>query len=229
MSRVSKIVYATLFMALVLEPHVIKGHISGLNAPYVQSLITMLIFGAAAIVYLLHARDVKNKQRLEEEQVKTMHHLTDLSAELGLANRRLPLLKELTTNMLAKTADTRKQKQTLMQHLLATLVVSLSQSDWGMFRFVDTKQGRTVSEFVFTVKTAPPSSIIGNKTLMKLNREDGIICKEQTAYHVVATTDKIANVQCHYIMPRGQSLEHHSAFIQNVVDQAQVMYKYLYE
>lgn len=227
MSKKFTAIYGVLFLALLLQPHIIKGHVARLDAPYIQSLVTAIIIGAAALVYTIHARDVKEKQRLKEEQARAIHHLTDLSAELGLVNRRLPLLHELTTEMLGKARDARKHRQALMEQLLETLVVSLSQSDWGVFRFVDTTEGRTVGEFLFTSTKAPPASIIGNKALINVSKAESIGLEEP--YRVVATTDKAATVRCHYIMPRSQLANRHGAFIQNVVDQAQVMYKYLYQ
>lgn len=233
MSIITYIIYVLLFIALLIEPHIIKGHVSELNAPILQSLTTAIIVGIAWLVYRLHQHDIARREqeagRLKQENTRSLDHIIDLSAGLGLINRRASLLHVITTDVLSRVENNNKSKQALIQELLAVTVVSLSQAEWGILRFVDVERGRTVSEFSFArEKVILPSTIIGNKTLMNLKQEFGQT-REALPYHVVTTTDHTALVRCHYIFPRNQSLEQNEHVIQNVVDQAQLLFKYLHQ
>ncbi len=233
MSAVAYVIYFILFIVLLLEPHIIKGHVAGMNAPFLQSLSTIVIVGVAGLVYWLHQRDIERREyektRLKQENAKSLDHLIDLSADLGLVNRRVSLLHIITTDLLCKADKKNQSKQVLMEELLATVVMSLSQAEWGVFRFVDIERGRTVGEFTFArKKDTLPSAVIGNKVLVNFQKE--LASKsESLPYQVFATTDQTATVKCHYIFPRVHALEKNEYVIQNVVDQAQLLYKYLYQ
>ena len=233
MSAIAYVIYFFLFLALLLEPHIFKGHVAGLDAPFVQSFSTVVIIVVAAITYWLHQRDIKTlekeKGQLKQQNATALDHLTDLSAELGLVNRRLPLLHSITTDLLKKEYTSTKSKRAVVERLLATAVVSLSQTEWGMFRFVDVQRGRTVGEFKFarTVRGLP-SSIIGNKVLMEWHQKPDAL-PEQEHHYFFTTTDKTAPVKCHYIIPKeNDATKNNEYIIQNVVDQAQLLYRYLY-
>lgn len=233
MSAIVYFIYFLLFIALLVEPHIIKGHVAEMNAPFLQSLSTIVIVGVAGLVYWLHQRDItrreNEKTRLKQENAKSLDHLIDLSADLGLVNRRVSLLHVITTDLLRKTDKNNQSKQALMEELLATAVMSLSQAEWGIFRFVDTEQGRTVGEFTFArKKDTLPRAVIGNKILVNFQKESNRTL-EPAPYRIFATTDQAAAVKCHYIFPHGEALEKNEHVIQNIVDQAQLLYKYLYQ
>lgn len=234
MSVFAYFMYGLLFFALILEPHLLQGHIMGaVSSAYLQSFVTALILALAGGVHVLHRQDIKKREqaRLQtlQELKKSSEQLNDSLKYIALANRRLPLLKEVTTDLLAEPKQSKRDKQKIFQELLATAVVSLSRAEWGVFRFVEMRTGRTVKEFIFAPKPGRQKIFVGNRALLSLHDSSGQVVN-LNGYSVITTTHRGAPVQCHYIFPRvDHVLSDSLGILQNIIDQTQILYKYVYQ
>ena len=234
MTQFTKIIYILLFVLIVLTPHFGIGHLFSIPELYAQSLTTLVLFGVAYIVYLLHRRDLrkteKEKQTLENKFLFSSEKLNDAYRYIGSVNRRISLLNDMSTGLLGRTKETKKGKLAIFQELLMTAVMTLSHSSWGMFRFIQVVNGRTEKEFTYAAeKYILLKSNIGNRELLRIRRTSDRIAKIGNL-HVVPTSDREASVQCFFIFAKGEyNIEVEISALQAIVDQAQLFYKYFSE
>ncbi len=234
MTQLTKIIYALLFVLIVLIPHFGIGHLFSIPERYAQSLITVALFAVAFGVYVLHRRDIRKKeeekQTLENEFSFSSKKLTGAYQYIGSVNRRLSLLSAVGTHLLERPKETKKGKHAIFEELLMTAVTTLGRSSWGMFRFVHVADGRTVKEFTHTTQGyILLKSKIGNKELLQA-RNTSDRSAEIANLYVIPTSDHEAAVQCFLIFTKEENnIESEFFTLQAIVDQAQLFYRYLYE
>src|SRR3989338_4562982 len=134
MTLFTKITYLILFILLILHPHFIQNHIGFFAPAYAQSLTTLVIVGLGYGLYLLHKKDV---DRREEEIKISTDKLVEAFKYIGEVNWHLPLLKNLTTDLLHRKWQLSKEKKNIFNELLGLAVISIARAEWGLFRFVD--------------------------------------------------------------------------------------------
>lgn len=226
MSLIAKIAYIFLFLALLADPYLITGHIFSIPEAYAQSIITVIILALAYGIYLMHQKDIQKKER---ELGISGRKLINAFEYIASVNRRLPLLKNITTDLLKRDALNKKDKKNIFHDLLATAVVSIIKADWGMFRFIDSGSGKTVKEFVYSCKQyALLKTQISNQQLFSI-KDSGIRINTVKDLYVVQASDRNSAIQCFMIFPKVKArLDDEFSVLQSIVDQAQLFYKYLY-
>jgi hypothetical protein len=227
MTKISKIVYIALLLLLVILPFAITKPVLFIPESHAEALTILIILG---LVYLVHIYDVKKKEKerrsLEKKLNISIEKLNESFKYIGLVNRRLPLLKNLTTELLSKSNG---KDRIIFEELLAIAVSTITKSDWGMFRFVTTSNQKTVREFSYTSKNyILLKTKVGNKDLLGMVN-NGQNSKEMGDLFVLNTADNKADVQCFLIFPKGKNdIKTEYSILQAIVDQAQLFYKYLY-
>lgn len=219
--------YILLLSALLIQPHVFRGHIFFLSSAWTQSLVTLGIFLCALIVYSLHQWETKRRdqehRQLQDEKTVLGQELNDSFQYIASINRKLPLIHELTSGLVKHRKATHNEKKDALQQLLILATISLTKTPWGLFRFVDTKQGRTMKEFFYGDKIIDQEiPNVGNKHLLSdvdTNKEDGV--------QFIPSSDTEFPYRCVFIFPHSSSVYDRS-LVQAVVDQAQLFYTYLY-
>lgn len=186
----------------------------------------MVILGLA---YLVHLYDVRKKEKekitLEKKLEISIEKMNESFRYIGLVNRRLPLLKNLTTELLSKSSE---KNRIIFEELLAIAVSTIAKSDWGMFRFMKVSDQKTVKEFCYTCKNyILLKTKVGNKELIEMvNTRENF--KEIGDLFVLDTSDNKADVQCFLIFPKGENdIKTEYSILQAIVDQAQLFYKYI--
>lgn len=231
MEKTTKVIYVVLFVLLLIHPHFITGHISSIPGAYSQSIVTLIIVVFAYGIYVLHHRDIKRKEQeknLVEKKLKiSSSKLIDAFKYIGFVNRRLPLLKNLTTDMLKRPALNKQDKKNILYDLLAIAAGSIAKADWGMFRFIDVSFGNTRKEYVHTApQQSLPKTQVSNQELLKAK---GGQVQEVGDTRVIPTSDRTSTVQCFMVFSRkSRLLNDELSVLQSVVDQAQLFYNYLY-
>lgn len=226
MSNLTKFIYALLFLILLIHPHLLPDHIGFLPKAYAETTITLFIFGIGSLLYRLHKRDLAKKER---ELKSSSEKLADAFKYIGTVNRRLPMLKSLTTDLLANSKLSKKEKLKIFQDLLATALVSVAKVNWGLMRFIDTDSGKTVKEFIFTTQEyVMIKNGIGNKELLQ-SRQQPVTIKTASDLFIIPTTEQEAVIQGYLVFPKpANSLEDERWILQAITDQAQLFFKYLY-
>lgn len=234
MSLTTKIAFFILFLVILVEPHFITGHVLSLSEEFAESVASLLVLGLAYGVYALHRRDAKRKEeqvrQLEQEGRISQEKLIEAFEYIGVVNRRLPLLQKLTSDLLANDKGNDRARKDLFQRLLTLAVTSVAKAEWGMFRFLGSEQEQTVKEFTYASRHfLLLKTNISNKELLQTRaqkkniREIGELC-------VIPTTDQEMPVQGYLVFPKpkGADLGDEAAVLQAIVDQAQLLYRYLY-
>ena len=227
MSRISKIVYIVLILLLVILPSLITKPILFIRESHAEALTILMILGLA---YLVHHYDLrlkeKEKRSLEKELEISIEKFNESFKYIGLVNRRLPLLKNLTTELLSQSG---KKRGIIFEELLAIATSTIAKSDWGMFRFVEISKQNTAREFCYTNKNyILLKTKVGNKELIELiNTKENF--KRINDLFALCTSDNKADIRCFLIFPKGENnIEVEYSVLQAIVDQAQLFYKYLY-
>jgi hypothetical protein len=226
MTRTSKIVYLVLILLLVILPFSITKPILFFQESHAEALTILIILGFA---YLVHLYDVrlkeKEKRSLEKELEISIEKLNESFKYIGLVNRRLPLLKNLTTELLSKS---RQKNRVIFEELLSIATSTIGRSDWGMFRFVRVSKQCTVKEFFYSSKDyILLKTKVGNKDLLEtINRRENF--RKIGDLIVLNTSDNKADIQCFLIFPEGENdIKTEYSILQAIVDQAQLFYEYL--
>jgi hypothetical protein len=226
MTRISRIVYLALILFLVILPFVITKPILFFQESHAEALTIFIILGLA---YLVHFYDVrlkeKEKESLEKELEISIEKLNESFKYIGLVNRRLPLLKNLTTELLTKSGE---KSRIIFEELLSIATSTVAKSDWGIFRFIRVSRQSTVREFHYTSKNyILLKTKVGNKDLMDvISRRQNF--KKIGDLIVLNTSDNKAEIQCFLIFPEGENdIKTEYPVLQSIVDQAQLFYEYL--
>ena len=217
-----------MFVALVAQPHVVD-HVSFVPKAYVESIVTLLIIGLAYFAYHLHRRELIRRElkRIELESALGLSEqkLIEAFHYIGFVNRRLPLLKNLSSDLLARSKFSRQDRKTIIHRLLAVATNSIAKVGWGILRFVDVTSGRTTKEFFYQAdKDALVIPSISNKGLLETsaNTNGGMV-------YVVPTSDREAEVRGFLVLPESAEVVHNEhPVLQTIVDQAQLFYRYLF-
>lgn len=232
MSIFVKAAYAVLIFVLLLEPHIIRGHFFPNASPYVDNVVTVVVFLLGLFVYLVHRHDLQKKERENQELTKKLQEgqekLLDSLRYLGFVNRRLPLLKNMTSDILGSFKDSERDKKRIFEQLLNTIVVSIVDADWGVLRFVHQSKRRTLKEFLFTKTDLAPTIHIGNNGLLDVWNRKNTYATENG--YLLLTSSNISNPEiCFLILPKIENLPEESLVVlQAIIDQAHLLYRYAY-
>ena len=227
MTKFTKIVYLILIILLVILPFFITEPVLFFPESHAEALTILIILG---LVYLVHLYDVrmkeKEKKSLEKELEISMEKLNESFRYIGMVNRRLPLLRNLTTELLSKSNEKNK---IVFEELLAIATSTIAKSDWGMFRFIKMSEQSTEKEFYYTSRNyILLKTKVGNKELAEMVNSDENIKRIGDLY-AMRTTDKKEKIQCFLILPEGENkIDSEYSVLQAIVDQAQLFYKYLF-
>lgn len=228
MSKLFKTIYAFLFIALVAQPHVVD-HVSFVPKAYVESIVTLVIMGLAYGTYHLHRRELARRELKHKELEGALglseQKLIDAFQYIGLVNRRLPLLKNLSSDLLAQSKYSRQDKKTVIYRLLAVATSSIAKVPWGLLRFIDVASQRTTKEFFYQAdKNNLAIPKISNKELVQAPT----LNSRRTMY-VVPTSDREAEVRGFLVVPKPtEDIRNEHPILQVIIDQAQLFYKYLH-
>ena len=225
MSKLTFIVYLILFAALLLHPHFAK-HIGPVPKPYVESVLNIAIIGLGLLTYYLHQRELaRQKQSLKASEAK----LLESFKYIGFVNRQLPLLQQVSTDLLANNTVAKQGKKTVFDILLAIAVVSIAKKKWGVLRFIAADSCKTVKEFIHTHNKALIASRISNRELVREAGQNNLTATQD--FYIIHTSDQAAAVKAYLILPRGAGaagLANEYSVLQAITNQAQLFFKYLY-
>lgn len=229
MSKLVKGIYGVLVIILLIQPHFVQGHLLFVPSLLLQSLITLIVLTIAFALYYFHQRDIQKKEQenraLQEEVYKAGAKLLESFQHIGQLNTRLPLLYQLTTDLLKVERQTLKGRKHIFQTLLQLAVVSITKADWGILRFIEISKHRTVREFVFT-KTSLPEEPISNKQMLDaLTTTKGI--HSWNGMSIIHSSDAHNFTHCFLILPETNTLIDEQPILQSIVDQAQILYHYI--
>ena len=232
MSKITKTIYVILFIALLVMPH-FSDHVKNISRAYVESIVMLVIFGIAYLTYFLTNYELRKHQeqnsKIEHNLEISEQKLLDSFKYLGTVNRRLTLLKDLSSDFLNKKQFTKKYKKSILNNLLTTAVISIAKTKQGVFRFVEVAKQRTVKEFFFSYKDFTLlAGRIGNKDLVACRANSNNI-KKIGNFYIIPTSDQVAPIQNFLILPKSSmDFGEEYSILPAITDQAQLFYKYLF-
>jgi len=224
-------IYALLFLSLLVQPHILQGHVLSLSSAWAQTLTTVAILAMAATTYVLHEMSLRRAARrsaaFQEEKQRSNEKLLDSFRYIGTVNRRLPLLQEVTTDILRETPPTSRGQRAALQGLLGLAVVTTARAPWGHLRFVDRHTGRTLGEFgVAREGTQAPRSPIGNTDLLALESSGDRAAERPGDVGVRWSSDRWASHQTFLILGPRPAGALDVDTLQSLLDQAHVLFAY---
>ena len=232
MSRIVKIIYFVLFAVLIVQPHIIRGHLFSLSSPFIQNIVTVLVMGVAWLTYRLHVMELRKRER---EKVRLQEHLQQLDGRLleaakyiGLVNVRLPLLKTLTSSLLRREKVTRRQKVAIFEQLLGIAAISISKTKWGLFRFINPRNARTTHEFFHSEEAWPAQTNgLSNKAILQALAAGNTLAHANI--DIIGSSDVQAPERGVLLLPTGGAVsDEEKIVLQVIVDQAQLFHQYLF-
>lgn len=215
--RFAPYIYGALIIGLFVHPH-FSAHIDGVWRPYAEGLGNMVIIGIGLATYYIY----------KWEQRDCVQKFVETSTHVGAMNRKLPILQQITTDLVSGNVTTAKQKAQLFQQLIGIASVTVAHSDRGLMRFIDTATGRTVKEFSYVLADTQPEGMhgIGNKDL--LAAESGVP-RTTAGCLIITASDRTAPLRAFLVIPNAQDNMADSApILQAIVDQGQVLFRYFF-
>lgn len=228
MGFATQFVYILFAALLIFEPYVIKDDLWFLSQRGATSLVNAIVLVLAYVLFVFVKRDMRRKDQETEAAEKRLNSfrgtLNDAFAYIGILNRRLPIMKSMTTDLLVHTPSTKKEKRRVFQELLDTAIGSIVKTEWGVLRFVRVDRQQTVQEFIFGDGTHPPVSnqLLTSQPpeLMGAKHVDGVWC--------VGASERNSPVRCFLVFPHFERIDDKDDMVlQSIVDQAQIFYTYL--
>lgn len=235
MTRFTKVLYALLFLALVLQPHFVQGHFLSVPQAYAQSIAIIILLEIGYLIHFLHQREVKREQQkrlqAENELQFSIEKLNDSYRYIGAVNRRLALLPSLTSDLLLQYRKDNQGRKLIFEELLTTAVITLAHASYGVFRFVRTSDMKTEEEFRYAQEATPFHSwYFDNKKLGEEAQNSNTRIFPFQGFQALRTSDKGASVQCYFLFISNElPPKEQETTLQAIVDQAQIFYKYLYK
>lgn len=188
MSRFVKAIYAILFLALVLQPHFIQGHIFSIPEAYAQSIAIIILLEIWYLIHSLHRREVEKEQAKRERAEAELHFssekLNDSYRYIGSVNRRLTLLPSVTSDLLGQNTEDEKSKRAIFEELLATAVTTLAHTRHGSFHFIRVSDAKTEQEFKYTVGEV-------NVGVGRFNNQDLILAKQNSPKRIFFSMEQV--------------------------------------
>lgn len=234
MTKFAKYLYGLVFILIIVEPLLIRREVFNIPPQYLQVFGNFILLSLAYVIYTVHQEDLRRKEyektRVEQKLELSTTKLNEAFEYIGRVNRELPLLQNVTTDLMEQSHASSKDKKRLFEELLASAVVSIAKRDWGMFRFVDTTTEKTAKEFSFSIGNYMlMKTKISNKELHELFANNGRV-KYLKDCIVIKTTDRTSNIQGFLVIPKNENgLDDVYSTLQAITDQAQLYYKYLFE
>lgn len=219
--RIAPYIYAVLIAGLFFHPH-FSAHIGPTWKPYVEGLTNMLIVGLGILTYYIYKR----------EQQEFGQRFLETSTYIGSINRRLPILQNITTDLLSRSATTAKQKTKLFQELVGIACGTIAKSEQGLLRFIEVETGRTVKEFQYILGDKKPDTAIniGNKELLLCSSLPQKMAHVPDARLIIASSDQAAEIRAFLIIPNARKeISEHISTLRAIVDQGQILSRYLFD
>lgn len=218
--RFAPYIYGVLIVGLFFHPH-FSAHVGATLRPYIEGITNVLIVGLGIFTYYIYKRE---QREFEQRFLET-------STYIGAMNRKLPLLQQITTNLLSGDMQTTKQITAVFQDLIGIASKTIAQSDCGLMRFVEIGSGRTVKEFWYTLGDARPDTpiTIGNKELLDCKDSGNTIVSASAERLILATSDRAAPVRAFLVIPNVRDeIEKDIPILQSIVDQGQLLSRYVF-
>lgn len=220
MQRIAPYIYAILIVGLFFHPH-FSAHVGPELKPFVEGLTNLVIVGLGILTYYIYKR----------EQREFGERFLETSTYIGAMNRRLPILQNITTDLISGGTVTAKQKAKLFQELIGIACATLAKSDAGLLRFVETATGRTVKEFWYTLgnKKADSIVLVGNKVLLRYGSSPKRAAMTENGYLIVSASDIAAPVRAFLVIPCSRKeISELIPMLRAVVDQGQLLSRYVF-
>lgn len=206
------VIYALLVAALLVQPHVLQRHVWVVSPEVTQTLVSVLVLLLAALTYVAFDADVRRVRRRYRGRLAASFRY------IGVANRHVPLLQDVTSGLLRQPLRTRAQRRAAFRALLQVATVSCARVPWGVLRVVERASGRTEAEYV----TGPSEAVAlpGNRELLAGERADA-------GSLVFASGDASAPYAVFLVLPSIPLSHRVEVLLRAIVDQAALLHGYL--
>lgn len=218
--RLAPYIYGVLIVGLFFHPH-FSTHIIPSWKPFVEGLTNLIIVGLGVFTYYMYKR----------EQSEFELRFLETSVYIGAMNRRLPILQQITTDLVSSDIKTAKQITKVFQKLVGIASKTIAKSDCGLMRFVEIETGRTVKEFWYILgdKRSDAPVSIGNKELLLCVAAAHKTVNVSAKRLVIAASNRTAAVRAFLIIPNvREEIEKDIPILQSIVDQGQLLARYVF-
>jgi len=185
-------------------------------------IATLFCLGILALTYtqaeLFRAR--RGKKSDQQKFTAFTSELIDTYKHMGTVNRQLEMTKGLIRSSAIAKADINQQGiRNILQNILESAAFSI-KAPWGLLRFVETKAGRTLTEFRFSAgKKDIPN--VANISLLAYLRQK----KWHQNYFFVIPDERERETVAFIVFPKTQKvLGADDSFLKIFVNQAQLIF-----
>ncbi len=200
--KILKILYVSfliiIFLGILLTPHLIRHKTLFLEENFAESLLLLLLLGAAGLLNFLYNQEInKTKHQLEEKDEinKTLkERLQDAFAYIGAINVQINAIRSLFAEL---DYPRNKKEMKHVMKILAEKILSIVPADWIILRIVDLNDHNTLREYIETRgEIAVYKHTISNKQLLGLEE------KQPQDYRAVSSKQNSLTIKAFCIMPK---------------------------
>lgn len=198
-------ILGVLFLIIISTPLLIKEGISFFSEELTESIMLFILFVVSFFIYLLYKNELnKNYQQLDA----ALNYI-------GSVNVQIEQIKDIFNDL--NKFPKNKSDFKYIQESLAKRVLGIVNSDWVIFRIINTENNKTLSEYCQTR---------GEKNI--LNQELSNKClinnKALKDYFIIESAPKNFKIKTYCILPTSNIAENQIVLIKAIISNLSMFY-----
>ncbi len=198
------LVLIILFFLIIFTPSLIKDGFSLLTEEIVETIMLSFLMIASLIIYSLYQQELARSKKKFDEAAQ----------HLGIINVQIENLKTIFHDI-KKYPESRSDWKYILKSF-SDKVLGIVDSDWVMFRIIETNTGRSLTEHLQTrANRKTPNNKIGNKALMEKNLPGTMI---------LASNQENFNIKAFCVIPAESVSDHQKILVDSIVNNLAMFY-----
>jgi hypothetical protein len=213
------LILVIIFLLIVFTPYIIRSDFTVIEEQLVEGATIVLLFIVGYAVLSLYrkevARNISELNRLKQDKGALENRLTEAFKYIGAVNIQIQEIKTVFSEI-RKFPENKKDFGRIL-HLLAGRTLNMVNSDWVLFRIINTKNLDTLGEHIETRgDSEPPKCKISNKILLSK--------KKLTESATVSSGHENFYIKTFCIIPKAELSDENNIFITAVVNQLEMLF-----
>jgi hypothetical protein len=208
-----------IFLLIVFTPYIIRSGFTLLDEEIAEVAAIALFFAVGYGILLLYRKEVaKNRNeldRLKQDKGTLERRLTEAFHYIGTVNIQIEEIRSVFLHI-RKFPENKKDFRSILQ-FLAEKALCMVNSEWVLFRIIDTQNLDTLREYSESRGNAVPlNHKISNKHLVSKEKFKGftVLGSEQENFHITTFC----------IIPKERLSRDQKVFIKAVVNQLEMLF-----
>ena len=219
LERMWLLILVTIFLLIVFTPYIIQSDFTLVEEQLVEVATIILLFIVGYAVLFLYRKEVARNNykfnRLKNEKGNLENRLTEAFKYIGAVNIQIQEIKAVFSEI-RKFPENKKDFGHILQYL-AGRTLNMVNSEWMLFRIINTKNLDTLGEHIET-----RGNLVHPK--YKISNKDLVSNKKSTESTFVSSGHENFYIKTFCIIPKAELSGENEIFIRAVVNQLEMLF-----